>query len=147
MKPKVGLLIAAILTIVVLPAHAQAPRLAGGALARSEVPCDVSTVLADSARDEFFSVLSANGPSVQEFEHDLGVSKVQDFAPARLVRDGLVCSRAKAAFNHQINSGARVTVLRVGPVYYARDPDQSQTTGIVLDTTFKVLMRFGRAVP
>jgi hypothetical protein len=32
-------------------------------------------------------------------------------------------------------------------MYYARDPDQKKATGVITDTTFKVLVRLGAAIP
>jgi hypothetical protein len=64
-----------------------------------------------------------------------------------VVRDGPLCSRAAAGFRHEVSPGTRFVVLRLGPIYYARDPDQRRDTGVIMDSTFKVLVRLGAAIP
>jgi hypothetical protein len=64
-----------------------------------------------------------------------------------VIRDGTVCSRVAANFDHQLDADASFVLLRLGKVFYARDPDQRRGTGIIMDTTFKVLVRLGAAVP
>jgi len=63
------------------------------------------------------------------------------------VRDAPTCIRLATTFRRKLEPGTRFVVLRVGPMYYARDPDQKQATGVLTDTTFRVLARLGAALP
>ena len=110
-------------------------------------PCAVSRVLVDSARDEVLSVLTSASPVMKEMRQDLGIVRMEEFAPVTVVSDGAVCSRVASSFDHQLDPGASFVLLRLGRVYYARDPDQRRATGIIMDSTFKVLVRLGAAVP
>lgn len=113
----------------------------------AQAPCSIIPVMVDSARDEVLSVLKNGGQVITELRHDLGVTRFEAFAPVQLVRDATLCSRAAAGFRHEVSPGTRFVVLRLGPVYYARDPDQRQDTGVIMDSTFKVLVRLGAAIP
>jgi hypothetical protein len=64
-----------------------------------------------------------------------------------VVRDGALCSRVASSFDHPLDPDASFVLLRLGRVYYARDPDQRRATGMIMDTTFKVLVRLGTAIP
>ena len=63
------------------------------------------------------------------------------------VSDRATCSRLAPAFNRVIPTNADFAVLRVGSLYYARDPDQRRSTGVFTDSTFKVVMRLGAELP
>lgn len=110
-------------------------------------PCAVSPVLVDSARDEVLSVLTSASPVIREMRQDLGIVRMEEFAPVTVIRDGATCSRVAGSFDHQLDAGASFVLLRLGRVYYARDPDQRRSTGIIMDSTFKVLVRLGAAIP
>lgn len=110
-------------------------------------PCAVSRVLVDSARDEVLSVLTSAGPVMKEMRQDLGIVRMDEFAPVTVVRDGALCSRVASSFDHPLDPDASFVLLRLGRVYYARDPDQRRATGMIMDTTFKVLVRLGTAIP
>ena len=111
------------------------------------VPCAVSPTLVDSARDEVLSVLTSTSPVIREMRQDLGIVRMEEFSPVTVVRDGAICSRVVSNFDHQVDPGASVVLLHLGKVFYARDPDQRRGTGIIMDSTFKVLVRLGAAVP
>jgi hypothetical protein len=110
-------------------------------------PCAVSPILVDSARDEVLSVLTSASPVIREMRQDLGIVRLEEFSPVTVIRDGAVCSRAAGNFDRQLGPDASFVVLRLGRVFYARDPDQRRGTGIIMDSTFKVLVRLGPAIP
>ena len=109
--------------------------------------CAVSPILVDSARDEVLSVLTSQSPVIREMRQDLGIVRMEEFSPVTVIRDGAVCSRAASNFDPQPDAGAGVVLLRLGKVFYARDPDQRRGTGLIMDSTFKVLVRLGPAIP
>ena len=109
-------------------------------------PCTIARILVDSARDEALSVLRSDMQLAQELRRDLGVG-VNAFAPVEVIRQRSACVRAASAFGREIGPDARFVLLRLGPVFYARDPDQKIATGVVLDSTFTVVLRLGRAIP
>jgi hypothetical protein len=53
-------------------------------------PCAVSRVLVDSARDEVLSVLTSSSPVIKEMRQDLGIVRMEEFAPVKVVSDGTV---------------------------------------------------------
>ncbi len=55
----------------------------------------------------------------------------------------MICTRMTPALGHAISPTTRFAVLKVGPLYYARDPDQQRGTGVLADSLFRVVMRFG----
>ena len=110
-------------------------------------PCAVSPVLVDSARDEVLSVLTSASPVILDMRHDLGIVRLDEFSHVTVIRDGDVCSRVAGNFNRRLDVGASFVLLRLGRVYYARDPDQRRGTGIIMDSTYKVLVRLGPAIP
>jgi len=109
-------------------------------------PCTISRILADSARDEALSVLRSDMQLAQELRRDLGVG-IDAFAPVEIIRQRSACVRAASAFGREIGPSARFVLLKLGPVYYARDPDQKIATGVVLDSAYNVVLRLGRAIP
>jgi len=110
-------------------------------------PCTVSPILVDSARDEVLSVLTSASQVIREMRQDLGIVRMEEFSPVTVIRDGAVCSRAASNFGHQLEPDASFVLLRLGRVFYARDPDQRRSTGIIMDSTLKVLVRLGPAIP
>jgi len=110
-------------------------------------PCSIIPFMVDSARDEVLSVLSSKGQVIQELRQDLRITQMEQFTPVKVIREGPVCGRVASGFGHDVQPGSRFVVLKLGPIYYARDPDQSRGTGIITDSTFKVLVRLGAAVP
>ena len=66
--------------------------------------------------------------------------------PVSVVRDRPVCAKLATQFDHEIASSASLVVLRIGPLFYAREPDQKRGTGIITDSTYKVILRLGASV-
>jgi hypothetical protein len=126
--------------IVCAIAAAAAPK------AGAQAPCSSSTSLADSARADLVAVMSSGSPLVAELRTEQRIAPNENGDNAVIVKDPAACTRIVSAFTHRVPSGTSVTVLRMGSLYYARDPDQRQATGVITDSTFKVLMRLGRAV-
>lgn len=129
-----GALLLLATTVFVRPAWAQAP-------------CSNSKILADSARDEVIAVLSNSGELAKEIRQEQGIAKPGDLSPITLVRDRAVCARLAGQFGHFVAPGVGFVVLRVGPLYYAREPDQRRGTGVLTDSAFRVIARFGVAIP
>jgi hypothetical protein len=101
----------------------------------------------DSARDEVLTVLTSNSQVIREMRQDLKIVKLEDAKPFEIVRNPATCIRLAPTFGRTLEPGTRFVVLRLGPMYYARDPDQKRATGVITDTTFKVLVRLGAAIP
>jgi hypothetical protein len=112
----------------------------------AQAPCAVTSVLADSARDDVSAVLESESKLVQELRHEQGLPASGPITPIDVVSDPLVCSRLKALFDHAIGPRASFVVLRVGPLYYAREPDQRRGTGLIADSTYHVLLRLGASI-
>jgi hypothetical protein len=112
----------------------------------AQVPCALTSILVDSARDEVSSVLESPSPLVQEMRQEQHLPKSGPIGPVSVVRDRVICSRIGTQFDREIAPNVSYVVLRVGPLYYARDPDQRRGTGIITDTTFKVLLRMGASI-
>jgi hypothetical protein len=134
------------LSAIALSAAAQG---VGGGLVnqrdREQRPCDTTTSVIDSARADAVSVLFSDRPLLAELRHEQGIPNSAGQVDVSAVRDGAVCERMASQFDHALSPGTRVAVLRVGPLYYARDPDQRRTTGLFADSTFHVLIRLGAA--
>lgn len=121
--------------------------IAGGRAALGQAPCSASKILADSARDEVFAVLSSDGELAKEIRQEQGIASPRDLAPVTLIRDRAVCARLAGQFGHFVAPGIGFVVLRVGRLYYAREPDQRLGTGVLTDSTFHVIARFGASLP
>lgn len=120
-----------------------------GALARpllAQAPCAVTPTLADSARDEVMSVLNSGSQLVQELREEQHLPKTGAIGPVTLVRDRFICGRLATLFDRDIPPGVSFVVLRIGPLYYAREPDQRRATGIIADSTFHVVLRLGASI-
>lgn len=115
--------------------------------ASGQVPCSASKILADSARDEVLAVLSSDGELAKEIRQEQGIAGPQDLSPISVVRDRAVCARLAGQFNHFVAPGIGFVVLRVGRLYYAREPDQRLGTGVLTDSAFRVIARLGAALP
>jgi len=111
--------------------------------ASAQAPCAGTSILVDSARDEVTSVLQSGSQLVQELRQEQNLPKTGAIGLISLVRDRFVCGRLATLFDHDVAPGVTFTVLRVGPLYYAREPDQRKGTGIIADSTFHVLLRLG----
>ena len=74
------------------------------------------------------------------------MTRMEDILTMTPVKERYICARLAGAFSHMVAPGVSFAVLRIGPVYYARDPDQRRGTGVFTDTTFKVLVKLGVSV-
>ena len=113
----------------------------------AQAPCLTLRAVVDSARDDALSVLTSDRPLVVELRQEQRIADTKELAPIRVVNDRFVCARMASTFDHSIAPGVRFAVLKIGPLYYARDPYQQRGTGVIADSTFKVLMRLGPALP
>jgi hypothetical protein len=138
MKPN-SLAIAALIAVLATPVATHS--------AIAQAPCSVLRAVVDSAREDALAVLNSERPLVVELRNEQGMSRASDLAPIAVVRDRYVCAHMAGAFDRVIAPGIGFAVLRIGHIYYARDPDQRRGTGVITDTTFHVLMRLGAAMP
>jgi len=113
----------------------------------AQAPCLTLKAVADSARDDALSVLTSDRPLVVELRQEQHIADKDALEPIRVVNDRFVCARMASAFDRSLAPGTRFAVLKIGPLYYARDPDQRRGTGVIADSSFRVLMRLGPAVP
>ena len=120
--------------------------LAGARVGFAQAPCASTKTLVDSARDEVTSVLTSGSTLVQEMRQEQSLPKTGMIGAITVVRDRFVCGRLATMFDHEIGQGVSFVVLRVGPLYYAREPDQHRGTGIITDSTYKVLLRLGVSI-
>jgi len=109
--------------------------------------CSTSQVQVDSAKSEVSSVLNSPSALVAELRQEQKLPATGDIGPVSVVRDRPVCSKIATQFDHEVSSSASLVVLRVGPLFYAREPDQKRGTGIITDSTYRVLLRLGVPVP
>lgn len=114
--------------------------------ARAQAPCSLATAVVDSARDDLRSILASDSKLVAELkqEQSLGDTKSLDMP---VVRDAAVCAKLAGTFSHLVPPGTSFAVIRLGNLYYARDPQQKRATGVITDASYKVLMRLGAALP
>lgn len=119
----------------------------GARTASAQAPCSASKILADSARDEVLAVLTNDGELAKEIRQEQGIASPRDLSPITLIRDRSVCARMAGQFGHIVAPGIGFVVLRVGPLYYAREPNQRLGTGVLTDSTFHVIARLGAALP
>jgi len=120
---------------------------ASGRMVGAQAPCLTLKTVVDSARDDALSVLTSDRPLVVELRREQHIAGPRELAPVHVVNDRYVCARMATTFERPIAPGVRFAVLKIGPLYYARDPDQRLGTGVIADSTFKVLMRLGAAIP
>lgn len=113
--------------------------------ANAQAPCSARRAVVDSARDDVLTVLGGDSKLVKELRDEQGMKR-EEIKPTT-VKDRYVCAHMAPAFNRMIPPGVEFAVLKVGPLYYARDPDQKRSTGVFTDSTFKVVMRLGAEVP
>ena len=108
--------------------------------------CSTLQVQVDSAKDEVTSVLNSGSALVAEMRQEQHLPATGDIGPISVVRDRPVCAKIATQFDHEIPSSASLVVLKIGPLFYAREPDQKRGTGIITDGTYKVLLRLGASV-
>ena len=114
--------------------------------ASAQVFCATSPAQIDSARDEVMSVLANDSQLAREIRQEQRIASTDELTKMSLVKDRAVCSRVASRIDHPLPTGAAVVVLRVGPLYYVREPDQKKGTGVITDKDFKVIARLGAAV-
>jgi hypothetical protein len=136
---KSGTLVVTVLTVMSIAAPLR------GAL--SQAPCSVTRAVVDSARDDALSVLTSDRPLVAELRREQNIPNASDLSHITAVNDRYVCAKMAGTFDHLIAPGIGFAVLRIGPMFYARDPDQRRSTGVFADTAFHVLMRLGAELP
>jgi hypothetical protein len=113
---------------------------------KPQAPCSLESALTDSAKDEAMSVLRSNRPLVTELLTEQKMTGDKGLTPVQVINDRFVCARLASAFDHKLQPGAQFAVLRIGKIFYARDPDQTKSTGVFVDDMFKVVMRLGAEV-
>jgi hypothetical protein len=150
MKTTVVLATSLALSAVALSASTAAAQGLGRSLAdqrtREQVPCAVTRSLLDSARVDAISILFSEHPLVADLRREQGIPNSAAQVAVTPVSDGSLCKRLASEFDRSLSSSTRVAVLRVGPIFYARDPDQRRGTGIFADSTLHVVMRLGPAM-
>ena len=109
-------------------------------------PCSLAPAILDSARVDAFVVLTSASRLVSDLrrEQNMTDSTIAKMLP---VRDRSVCAKLAGTFERIIPPGSSFAVLKIGKVYYVRDPDQKRGTGVITDTSYTVLMRLGAALP
>lgn len=115
------------------------------ASAKAQAPCTSKRAVVDSARDDVLTILGGDNRLVKELRQEQGMSP--DQITPTTVTERFVCAKMASAFNRTIPPGVEFAVLKVGPLYYARDPDQKRSTGVFTDSTFHVVMRLLAEVP
>ncbi|MGH7616343.1 MAG: hypothetical protein ACREPM_03875 [Gemmatimonadaceae bacterium] len=113
---------------------------------QAQSPCAVTRSVIDSARAEAVGILFSDRPLAAELRREQGIPQSAAQVSLSVVSDRALCERLASQFDHVLSPGAKFAVLRVGPIYYARDPDQRRATGLFADSTFHVVMRLGAAV-
>ncbi len=120
--------------------------LGGNHALSAQVFCASGHAQVDSARDEVLSVLANDSQLAREIRQEQHIASTDELSKMSLITDRAVCSRAATRIDHALPTGAAVVVLRVGPLYYVREPDQQKGTGVIVDKDFKVVARLGAAV-
>lgn len=115
--------------------------------ASAQAPCSTARAVVDSAKDDALSILTSGRPLVEELRKEQNITNAADIANVSAVSERFICAKMAAAFDHTIPPGVGFAVLKIGPLYYARDPDQRRSTGVFTDSNYKVLMRLGAEVP
>src|SRR5262249_31718313 len=110
---------------------------------REQEPCAFATPALDSAREDVEEILFSASKLLVELRHEQGIPDSPTQVPVLPVTDGSVCRRLASQLDHALSPTTRLAVLRVGSIFYARDPDQRKATGIFADSTLKVVMRMG----
>jgi hypothetical protein len=112
----------------------------------AQVFCASGAAQVDSARDEVLSVLANDSQLAREIRQEQHIATTDELGKMSLISDRAFCSRAATRIDHPLPAGAAVLVLRVGPLYYVREPDQKKGTGVITDKDLKVIARLGAAV-
>jgi len=118
-----------------------------GRPALAQAPCLTTQAVVDSAREDALAILTAERPLTIELRAEHGIKSAAEISFTDVVRDRRICAKLAGAFDHLIAPGVSFAVVRLGPFYYARDPNQTRSTGVITDTTFRVLLRLGAEIP
>lgn len=110
--------------------------------AAAQAPCSLKVATVDSARDEVMTVLESPGKLSQEIRQEQHLGPV-DKLHIDLVKNGWICSKLAVQFGHPLGAHGDFVALHVGPLFYARDPNQTLSTGILTDSAFHVIARLG----
>jgi hypothetical protein len=113
---------------------------------REQEPCALTTPALDSAREDVEEILFSASRLLVELRHEQGIPDSATQVAVVPVTDGSVCRRLASQLDHALSPSTRLAVLRVGSIFYARDPDQRRATGIFADSTLRVVMRMGPAL-
>lgn len=113
---------------------------------REQEPCALTTPVLDSAREDVQEILFSASRLLVELRHEQGIPDSPTQVRVLPVSDGSVCRRLASQLDHVPSPSTKLAVLRVGPIFYVRDPDQSRATGLFADSTLRVLMRLGAPV-
>ena len=106
----------------------------------------MSEALLDSARADVQEILFSDSRLIVELRHEQGIPDSPAQVTVAPVRDGSVCRRLASQLDHTLSLSTKLAVLRVGSIFYARDPDQTRATGVFADSTLRVVMRLGAAL-
>jgi len=136
---KSGTLVVTVITVMSISAPLRA--------VAAQAPCSTARAVVDSARDDALSVLTSDRPLVTELRREQNISNASDLSHITAVNDRFICAKMAGTFDHLVPPGVGFAVLRIGPMFYARDPDQRRSTGVFADTAFHVLMRLGAELP
>ena len=131
----------AIIRAIAVCLVAAAARTAG-----AQTACSSSVPAADTARNDLADVMTSGSVLVMQMRIEQRIPGDETGEHAPLVSDRTVCARMAATLKRKLPPRTRVTVLRVGSLYYLRDPDPRQSTGVIADSSFTVLMRLGRRI-
>ncbi len=113
---------------------------------REQEPCALTAPVLDSARADVADILFSDSRLIAELRHEQGIPDSPGQVTVSPVSDGTVCRRLASQLDHVVSSSTRLAVLRVGSIFYARDPDQSRATGVFADSTLHVVVRLGAAM-
>ncbi len=114
--------------------------------AREQAPCALDAPVLDSARADVEQILFSDSRLLNELRHEQGIPDSPTQVAVSPVHDGSVCRRLASQLDHALSATTRLAVLRVGSIFYARDPDQSRATGVFADSTLHVVVRLGAAL-
>jgi hypothetical protein len=109
--------------------------------ARAQALCAVAPSVIDSARADIASVLFSNSPLAADLRREQGIPPSPAQVSVSVIREPSLCERVASKFDQPVSPNSKIALLRIGPIYYARHPDQRHATGIFVDSTLHVLMK------
>jgi hypothetical protein len=113
---------------------------------REKEPCALTAPVLDSALADVKAILFSDSRLIAELRREQGIPDSPADVTVSMVSDGSVCRRLASQLDHVVASTTRLAVLRVGSIFYARDPDQRRATGVFADSTLHVVVRLGAAL-